>query len=807
MSSSGEKEAPSKDVSSRDATSGNRSEPPMVPAPRAVPMNGKTDATKAKALGAANPPDATVGAIPSRASAIPGKPFSHNPELAQRRQNRYDNKQQQQDSSGGNNHHSRGEELDGSGVKGKQRRGLRRKGTDSSETKTGRNMSNLVQSAAPGEDVDIVILGDREGTDENGEVAFGQADKFCHNPELAQRRQKRYNNKKQQQDSSGGEARDRSGSRGKQQRGLRRKDTNTSETEAGGNESNLNQSAAPVEDPDIVTLGDREGLDENGEASFSQANSSQGDSFSDDLEAGPSEVLVEATLVDQDRRSSKPLVLAHAVDEVDGIFLRKRTLAMLCFLFLVSICLAVGIPCGLGACSGGSNNADIAPATTMSPSVIISLAPTPTSGNQTFAPTFAAPTAAPTPYIIDGLPPYTLSALSDPESPQSKAYAWVQNDPLLLNYTNERLLQRFALVTFFYSTNGEMWEDKTGWLSYLPEEDECTWFTKRDAEFWPEYDGPTCSENGSYHYLSPWENEMTGSLPKELALLSSLIVLDVSSGRIEGSIPETITNLSQLEVLWLGDNDMTGTINSELGLMSNLQIFVLNRNQLRGSLPSELGQLSKLRKWESVKLDSLEGPLPSELGLLSSLKELRLDECRLSSAIPTTIGMLTNLQELHLQDNLLTSLIPTELGQLSSLEILRLDETFMEGSIPWELGLLGSLKELRLNDCQFSSTIPAIIGMLTTLRLLYLNGNMLTSLIPTELNQLSLLEMLRLDENDLEGNVGNLTLSSASLGLKQLDITGNAGLTGTLHQELCPVELLRFTCSEQLCGCDCSCLG
>jgi hypothetical protein len=77
------------------------------------------------------------------------------------------------------------------------------------------------------------------------------------------------------------------------------------------------------------------------------------------------------------------------------------------------------------------------------------------------------------------LPRVFLEAIDTQGSPQSRAYKWVEGHlPLMVRDEDDavlRLAQRFALVSFFYSTNGDSdWVNTTGWLNYsVPE---CAWF-------------------------------------------------------------------------------------------------------------------------------------------------------------------------------------------------------------------------------------------------------------------------------------------------------------------------------------------
>jgi hypothetical protein len=94
-----------------------------------------------------------------------------------------------------------------------------------------------------------------------------------------------------------------------------------------------------------------------------------------------------------------------------------------------------------------------------------------------------APTLAPTTktqgilmqILESNLPSSSFAYLEDMQSSQYKAMQWLQEDANLTSYSEERMLQRFALAHLFYSTGGAtQWMESDGWLS---ESHECSWFT------------------------------------------------------------------------------------------------------------------------------------------------------------------------------------------------------------------------------------------------------------------------------------------------------------------------------------------
>ena len=113
------------------------------------------------------------------------------------------------------------------------------------------------------------------------------------------------------------------------------------------------------------------------------------------------------------------------------------------------------------------------------------------------------------------------------------------------------------------------------------------------------------------------------------------------------------------------ENDLSGSIPTQMGLLTSLAELRLDSNSLSGTLPTELGLPTAMMEHLHLDSNSLNGPIPTELGELTSLDELRLYSNSLSGTFPTELGELTSLRELSLQTNALSGTIPTELGDLN----------------------------------------------------------------------------------------------------------------------------------------------
>lgn len=102
-------------------------------------------------------------------------------------------------------------------------------------------------------------------------------------------------------------------------------------------------------------------------------------------------------------------------------------------------------------------------------------------------------------------------AVRTSSTPQNDAMNWLSTDPLLANYSDSKKSQRYALATLFFSTRGDSWSDNEGWLS---DDDECLWHNEANVN------GAGCSEAGSFMRLALSSNNLNGTIPEEIALLS-----------------------------------------------------------------------------------------------------------------------------------------------------------------------------------------------------------------------------------------------------------------------------------------------
>lgn len=404
-----------------------------------------------------------------------------------------------------------------------------------------------------------------------------------------------------------------------------------------------------------------------------------------------------------------------------------------------------------------------------------------------------------------------LAIVEEPTSPQALAYRWLLNDRSLSNYSDLRLLQRFALATLFFSTNGPRnWARDDHWLDHYVHE--CIWFSQDTLKVDgaqvslgnPCEDGfpaekssqgtkintnKTDTNSGVYKNLFLNQNQLSGTLPPEISLLNSLQWIILEQNQLKGSLPTQLGLLGNMDTIQMSHNMLTGTFPTEMAQMTGLASIDLSHSHLTGPLPSQLGLLSELQFLLLMKND-FNVCLPSELGGLSDLSHLLLSDNIITGPIPTSFSNLTSLQELVLQGNILTSTLPRSFGKLSNLERLMLGSNWLMGQIPSQIGMLSLLQDLDLSTNALDGSIPSEMAQMPLLESLLLHWNQLSGSLPSQLGVTTALQQLYFQSNGLTGSVPNEW--GGLLQLRNFFLAANM-LSGTI-----PSDLARAASLEKL---------
>ena len=363
----------------------------------------------------------------------------------------------------------------------------------------------------------------------------------------------------------------------------------------------------------------------------------------------------------------------------------------------------------------------------------------------------AQSTSSGLPVPLSTLFPTTVLANSTVEAiesggrvPQYLAYQWLVGDPALDAYTEEQLLQRFALASLYYSTDGPNWfPEDTGAIFLEYETHECSWFNTGVEQ---------CAGYDRSDYLS---DELRDHYPYSSLVLSG----DTRMGdipQIRGKLAPELSLLTSLETLDIGLQSLRGSIPAELSALSKLETLVLYGNYLSGVIPPSLFASPPKTMWLSHN-DFDKQVIPSTIG--ADLTSFYCINCNLEGTIPAELFRLTSLQELRLGENDLTGTVDTRIGDLTRLETLLLSMNRLTGNLPSELGRLAALKDFQIQSNKIEGALPTELGQLTELLYFDVAGNKLEGSLITELGQLSNLRELKLSKKTLLQALTNTGLS------------------------------------------------
>jgi Leucine-rich repeat (LRR) protein len=374
--------------------------------------------------------------------------------------------------------------------------------------------------------------------------------------------------------------------------------------------------------------------------------------------------------------------------------------------------------------------------------------------------------------IISSIAIKDVSVLKSATTIQGKALIWLQESTARRRQADRnRILQRYALATLYFSTQGDEWIQNNGWLS---DDDECSWFfTSRKP----------CNEEGMLVSLSLSSNNLAGEIPEETAIvLSSLTTCDLQKNRLSGTFPRALLNCINLQQLDLASNWFDPQFPTWITHLTNLRVLNLDMNLLTGSLPTSISRMTNLEVF-SLAGNHLTGAIPTDITAMMALRVLNLKFNQLLGPIPGELMFLRNLSDLILDVNPFYDNFPTELFRMSALRQLSCNYCSLRGRLPTEIGLLKNIEILDFRSNQWIGSIPSSIGLISKIRRIDFSGNKLSGSLPMELGMLINLYRMDLSRNNLSGSI---PLEFSSLFDKDLvmHLDGNP-LTGTVPTSLC----------------------
>lgn len=216
-------------------------------------------------------------------------------------------------------------------------------------------------------------------------------------------------------------------------------------------------------------------------------------------------------------------------------------------------------------------------------------------------------------------------------------------------------------------------------------------------------------------------NQLAGNIP------SWIFNLGVQSVSLSGRTVEypRFTSIAAsyegLQVLDLSSNVLSGEIPYNIGVLSSLQYLNMSRNHLFGSIPAGIGELKSTYVLD-LSDNSLNGSIPDKIGGAVSLKELRLQKNFLTGKIPSQIEKCSSLTSLILSRNNLTGPIPAAIANLTNLQYGDLSLNGLSGSLPKELTNLSHLLSFNVSYNHLQGELP-VGGFFNTISPSSVSGN------------------------------------------------------------------------------------
>ena len=415
-------------------------------------------------------------------------------------------------------------------------------------------------------------------------------------------------------------------------------------------------------------------------------------------------------------------------------------------------------------------------------------------------------------FLLDLVAPISGSnVFENSTTPQSVAVEWLLNeDPMQLPIQSMdpiKLTERYILVVLYYSTGGETWADKLGFLSNRSicewpniNEDESNASTTNEVD---------CGETGTVVKVAIESNSMNGTLPKELGYLEDLEILSFTQSNIYGTIPPEILRPSKLNLLQLGTLNLTGSLPTTFNNIPGMKLLSLYNNKLTGALPAGIF-LNHGLHLETVALgkNSFNGPIP-DFDTQSGLEHLWAENCLFTGTLPPSIYSQRSLSELDLSKNALHGTIAPQVLALAELEHWSMFGNHFSGTLPESLGQLESIKSLDMSSNSFTGTLPAL-GSLKRLENLNLATNNLEGPLSIELEEMDSLEMFSVASNMLL--TGTVPLGfGVHPSLLSFSIQ-NTSISGGVEEAFCNqssllVEVSADCQAEVTCSCCTECCG
>lgn len=368
-----------------------------------------------------------------------------------------------------------------------------------------------------------------------------------------------------------------------------------------------------------------------------------------------------------------------------------------------------------------------------------------------------------------------------------------------LNLPPSRALDSVSLMVFYEETSGESWTNNTNWLTSQMD----NWYGVH-------------INNGRVDSLLLGNNNLDGSVSRQLGFLSELTYLDLAQNILKDTMPNTLEELNKLVTLKLHDNALHEI--PDLSVITSLQTVSLDSNLFDFGDLEPLAMIPQLsysnqKLYDDFPIDSVVAigdgiTLDKEVGGLENVYQWYLNEDPVPFAdfVDHTISSFTaqdsGTYELRVLNTVIQDL--ELISQPFRLKISDPEEDSLalvsfynslngdnwSNKANWLAGPMASwhgvtvdndrITALDLPANALAGNLPPDFSYANALVRIDLSGNAITDTVPSSWQAFAVLEEVDLSDNDLT----SLPVLNNLIQLNILDVSGNRLQFGDLEKNI-----------------------
>jgi hypothetical protein len=187
--------------------------------------------------------------------------------------------------------------------------------------------------------------------------------------------------------------------------------------------------------------------------------------------------------------------------------------------------------------------------------------------------------------------------------------------------------------------------------------------------------------------------QLTGAIPEEVYNMTKLVSFYLTKNTPTWTLSSKIARMTDLKDLYIDQNEnLTGTLPKELGQLKKLVNINVSQTHVSGSIPAEMSGCTALAnlmayktqisgipdnfdQWPALKLiqlysnPNLTGPLPASVGNCTKLTSVWFYDCNFTGNVPESWANLpSTCTQLRIQDNKLKGVVPAAVQKHANFE-------------------------------------------------------------------------------------------------------------------------------------------